>query len=163
DERSLGFFGRRQEVVLPAARDSAFRRFGRALAGGAGLGAEDAIGAGVSGQRLRRLARRAAHGLRSARRVAPVARLDGLPRRSRGVAAYPTAGGAPTRICFGWCAVKWTLDGAHLFLTLAGTTEKTRTLIVPLPRGRSIPVLPPDGIRSDAEIVRLPGATQVVG
>lgn len=83
----------------------------------------------------------------------------------RGVSAYPVDGGPPTRICVGLCTVIWSLNGALLYLSLPGgsTPETLKTFAIPVPKGTSIPALPLQGVRSEADVAILPGVTSIEG
>src|SRR5262249_46059878 len=86
---------------------------------------------------------------------------------ARGVEVYPVEGGSPTtitRVCGAAGGenrgttppcVSWSADGKFLYLN---DREVGQVYAVPLPPGRSLPPLPPTGIRSAAEALALPGA-----
>ncbi len=81
---------------------------------------------------------------------------------------YPAAGGAPMLIC-GQCGavpsfergpwpsrVSWSPDGRFLYLDLFGNPYTIR-----LKPGESLPRLPPDGLKTDAQLAALPGAQRI--
>ena len=81
---------------------------------------------------------------------------------------YPAAGGAPRLIC-GQCGstpsfergpwppnVGWSPDGRFLYLDLFGTPYAVR-----LKPGESLPRLPAEGLKTDAQVAALPGAQRI--
>jgi Tol biopolymer transport system component len=54
--------------------------------------------------------------------------------------AIPVSGGTTTKLCNGSCLVTWSLDGRFLYV---GTAQ---TVVLSIPPGRSLPVLPAAGI-----------------
>ena len=80
---------------------------------------------------------------------------------SSALLAYPAGGGSPQRICND-CSVKWSPDGKLLYFWLVGTMNVTpeakKTYVVALRPGMSLPPLPAAGIKSLAELTRLPAA-----
>jgi Tol biopolymer transport system component len=82
----------------------------------------------------------------------------------RGVVATPLSGGTPVRLCHGLCAVRWTLNGKSLFLSVTGASHTFlgwRTFVIPLPPGKLFPKLPPLGVASERDAAALPGAKMV--
>jgi len=63
--------------------------------------------------------------------------------------AVPLDGGAPRRLCEGFCLTRWSPDGRHMYITLgaASGAEPARTVAIPLESGQTIPNLPMDGFR----------------
>jgi hypothetical protein len=61
--------------------------------------------------------------------------------------------------------VQWALNGAILYLTLPGgsTPETWKTFVIPVPEGMPLPALPPQGVRSEADVAILPGVTSIQG
>jgi eukaryotic-like serine/threonine-protein kinase len=73
------------------------------------------------------------------------------------VRLYPVAGGSPVDFC-PRCFPKWTSDGRDMFLSLLPDNGMGigSTYVIDLPAGRDWPVLPPEGIRSAANLKELP-------
>jgi hypothetical protein len=71
--------------------------------------------------------------------------------------ALPLDGGSLVQVCGTSAYVKWSADGKLLFLGLEGRS----TYAIPLPPGRMLPVMPPGGFKSEAEIARLPGVRTI--
>jgi hypothetical protein len=76
--------------------------------------------------------------------------------------AYPVDGGKPVFICVcGNRAVdapqsaSWSRDGKTFYVSLVGGQQ---VYALPIPPGRSLPALPPGGIRSAEELARIAGA-----
>jgi serine/threonine protein kinase/Tol biopolymer transport system component len=65
---------------------------------------------------------------------------------SSAVLAVPTLGGAPRKICVGDCLSGWSSDGKLFFVAISGG----KTLVIPVPAGKSFPDLPASGISLDA-------------
>jgi Tol biopolymer transport system component/DNA-binding winged helix-turn-helix (wHTH) protein len=74
------------------------------------------------------------------------------PASSSAILAYPIAGQHAIRICTN-CAVTWSQDARFIYLIQSGSVYR-----MALRDGQVFPVLPPDGVRSTAEIARIPGA-----
>ncbi|HLA10557.1 MAG TPA: hypothetical protein VJ023_08165, partial [Pyrinomonadaceae bacterium] len=81
--------------------------------------------------------------------------------------AFPVQGGSPVkitaggRITSGDPTVQWSPDGRHIFIpvpTALMADFSGKTYVVPLPRGQALPQVPVGGLRSEAEIAKLPGA-----
>jgi hypothetical protein len=81
------------------------------------------------------------------------------------VLVYAVAGGSPTLIC-GTCAqartfergpgpynVSWSPDGKFFYLNFQGTISA-----IPLRAGQSLPPMPASGLRTNADVITLPGA-----
>jgi serine/threonine protein kinase len=90
----------------------------------------------------------------------------GLPGEDppRGVVAIPVSGGEPVRLCRGLCAVRWTLNGKSMFLSITGASHTFlgwRTFIIPVPAGKVFPKLPPLGVASERDVAALSGARMV--
>ena len=54
----------------------------------------------------------------------------------------------------------WSLDGRSVWLS-DGPVAAGRSYLVPLPPGAALPELPPGGLRSEADVARLPGARRI--
>jgi len=54
------------------------------------------------------------------------------------------------------CFLAWPRDGRTLFISFGANSVIGKTWIVDLPAGRSFPDLPPGGIRSAADVEKLP-------
>jgi Tol biopolymer transport system component len=75
-----------------------------------------------------------------------------------GMLGLPLDGGTPVPIYGMGDHVKWSPNGRLLFLRV----ESGSTYVVPLPPGRMLPVMPPGGFKSAAEIASLPGV-RIIG
>ena len=76
------------------------------------------------------------------------------------VLAVPLDGGPIRRICAGTCGVRWSPDGAIMYITpFADSTRKT--IAIPVPKGESMPVLPAAGVQSAEDAATLPGSRLV--
>ena len=64
-----------------------------------------------------------------------------------GTFAMPVDGGAPKRICARTCPSTWSSDGRWLYVTLRAADK---TYAIPVPSGRSLPVLPAQGVDREA-------------
>lgn len=86
---------------------------------------------------------------------------------TRGVAGIDLQDGTARRICHGLCVARWTLDGKSLFLSLPSGEKDSeswlgaKTFVIPLHAGQSFRDLPPAGVRSDAEALRMAGTTVI--
>jgi hypothetical protein len=69
------------------------------------------------------------------------------------VAAYPVEGGPIVPLCLGLCPATWDRTGKSLYLTLP-TSGDHNTYALPLQR-TGLPSLPPAGISSAQELVRM--------
>jgi DNA-binding winged helix-turn-helix (wHTH) protein/Tol biopolymer transport system component len=88
--------------------------------------------------------------------MAPV---NGFPATTA-VLAVPLDGHPVRRICPGTCGVRWSPDGATMYITpLADSAQKT--IAIPVPKGESMPSLPVAGVRSAADAATLPGSRLV--
>jgi hypothetical protein len=63
-----------------------------------------------------------------------------------GTFAVPVDGGAPARICDRVCPSTWSSDGRWLYVAPVGAGK---TYVIPVPSGRSLPVLPAQGVDRD--------------
>jgi DNA-binding winged helix-turn-helix (wHTH) protein/Tol biopolymer transport system component len=87
--------------------------------------------------------------------MAPV---NGFPTTA--VLAVPLDGGPVRRICPGTCGVRWSPDGANMYITpFAESAHKT--IAIPVPKGKSMPVLPVAGVQSVADAATLSGSRLV--
>jgi serine/threonine protein kinase/Tol biopolymer transport system component len=76
--------------------------------------------------------------------------------RSSAVQLFPIRGGS-TVVIGGNTWLQWSRGGDSVWIS-GGPVADNRTYIVPLPRGKTLPPIPPEGFRSEQEIARLPGA-----
>lgn len=81
--------------------------------------------------------------------------------RQRGVSAqlFPLNGGAPSPVA---AFVSWSRSpsgGTASFFT--GSIADGRSYVVPLRPGETLPPMPADGLRSEQEVAKLPGARRV--
>jgi DNA-binding winged helix-turn-helix (wHTH) protein/Tol biopolymer transport system component len=89
-----------------------------------------------------------------------------LPDRSTGMTvAIPIGGGAPQPICAGYCPVAWSSDGKFLYVGLvqSSRTSPGKTLVIPVPLGKTLPKLPDSGIRVPGDGIALPDARVIDG
>jgi Tol biopolymer transport system component len=79
------------------------------------------------------------------------------------VLAVPIHGGAPQKICAPPCLAEWSSDGKLFYVSLDrySATSPGKTLVIPVPAGKSLPDLPPSGFDRAAGGVTLPGARVV--
>jgi hypothetical protein len=70
--------------------------------------------------------------------------------------ALRLAGGPPVEIYGQSSRMRWSRDGRSLFLM-----DSTGTFVLPVPRGRTLPVVPEGGFRSREEIAKSPGVTVI--
>jgi hypothetical protein len=147
------------------------------------FGADDEVffrqGAGQSGFAYR--VRADGTGLRKAIEI-PVAAIHGISPDGRWLVVsaheqdltttqathvFPVTGGPPVRIYASQGRLKWHRDARVVVLSVGRPTERgpsavpARSYIIPLPAGRTLPDIPPEGFQSEAEIARLPGVTRI--
>ena len=69
------------------------------------------------------------------------------------VIASPTQGGPPIRIC-SFCGVAWGPDSKFLYLRFRDIGEMGggKTIVIGLPAGKELPMLPPDGLKSVKDV-----------
>ena len=69
---------------------------------------------------------------------------------SRHVLAIPIHGGVPQTVCEERCDARWSDDGRMFYLDMSTGAMRGKTVVIPVPAGRTLPVVP-DGIvdRSD--------------
>jgi hypothetical protein len=70
--------------------------------------------------------------------------------------AVPVQGGAAKKICAQGCQSAWSSDGRFFYVTIPGQ----KTLVIPVPAGKSLPDLPASG-SSATNAAELPGASQI--
>jgi WD40 repeat protein len=93
------------------------------------------------------------------RLVFAMAPVNGVPTTA--VLAVPLDGGAARRICPGTCRVRWSPDGATMYITPLPGERAHMTIAIPVPKGESMPVLPLAGVHSAADAAALPGSRLV--
>jgi Tol biopolymer transport system component len=81
--------------------------------------------------------------------------------------AFPAAGGSPVAMCDA-CEIDWTPDGKSLIVRRSADQESTvrsaaRTFVIALPPNETLPHLPANGIRSEADLAALPVVQTVDG
>jgi DNA-binding winged helix-turn-helix (wHTH) protein/Tol biopolymer transport system component len=74
------------------------------------------------------------------------------------VHAFPLGGGPPVRI---GNRIRWQWSPNGRFLSIALPLAEGRTYIVPLPPSEALPPIPAGGIRSEQDVVDLPGARRI--
>jgi eukaryotic-like serine/threonine-protein kinase len=72
--------------------------------------------------------------------------------------AVPIAGGLPRRICPAICGVTWSPDGTRMYMKPLGVADR---VVLPVPKGESLPALPPSGVGSIADASTVPGSEVV--
>jgi hypothetical protein len=85
--------------------------------------------------------------------------VNGIPTTA--VLAVPLEGGGARRVCPATCQVKWSPDGATMYITPLGGEQPRTTIAIPVPTGASMPVLPSAGVQSAADAAALPGSRLV--
>jgi DNA-binding winged helix-turn-helix (wHTH) protein/Tol biopolymer transport system component len=85
--------------------------------------------------------------------MAPV---NGFPTTA--ILAVPLDGGPIRRVCPGTCGVRWSPDGASMYIT---TWPEEMTIAIPVPKGESMPVLPVAGVQSVEDVATLSGSRLV--
>ncbi len=75
------------------------------------------------------------------------------------VQMIPLAGGAPVVVGSN-TFLQWSSRGDCLWI-MGGVVPDGQSYIVPLPRGKVLPAIPPEGFRSEQDIDRLPGVRRV--
>jgi DNA-binding winged helix-turn-helix (wHTH) protein/Tol biopolymer transport system component len=88
--------------------------------------------------------------------TAPV---NGLPMPP--ALAVPLDGGPVRTVCSKPCAVRWSPDGANMYITPLPTESAHLTIAIPVPKGESMPVLPAVGVQSAADAETLSGSRLV--
>ena len=76
------------------------------------------------------------------------------------VLAVPLDGGPVRRICPGTCGVRWSPDGATMYISPLADSAN-RTIAIPVPKGESMPVLPVAGVQAVADASTIPGSRLV--
>jgi Tol biopolymer transport system component len=79
--------------------------------------------------------------------------------------AFPLDGGSPVRLVTGGKTLIWSPDGRFLTISCSMLTLYSRrglrgAYIIPLPAGRTLPDVPPNGL-SEADLAALPGVREV--
>ncbi len=93
------------------------------------------------------------------RLVVAMAPVNGNPRTA--VLAVPLDGGPVRRICPATCAVRWSPDGARMYVTLLAQARPRATIAIPVRTGESMADLPPAGLRSEQDVSTIPGSELV--
>jgi len=75
--------------------------------------------------------------------------------------AFPASGGPPQPILGAVCTLRWQPDGKFLYLLVASGMNTAlasgHAYVIPLPPGKLLPDMPPDGFHSEAEIAAIRG------
>jgi Tol biopolymer transport system component len=70
---------------------------------------------------------------------------------------YPRDGGRPVALCDG-CDAGWTLDGRYMWITLGTLSgQKVVTGLIRLKNKSMLPALPREGVRTQADLMKIPG------
>ena len=78
------------------------------------------------------------------------------------VVGVPLQGGSVKRICPAECVAEWSPDGSAFYVEpLLQGAQSGMAIAIPVPKGASIPDLPPAGIRSAEESAALAGSTLI--
>jgi Tol biopolymer transport system component/tRNA A-37 threonylcarbamoyl transferase component Bud32 len=79
------------------------------------------------------------------------------------VIAVPLDGsGSPMSVCGGYCNARWNANG-HAFVVVIDSMEGTYTMVVPLSSVGGLPVLPPNGLVTRADLNAVKGAKVMPG
>jgi Tol biopolymer transport system component len=73
--------------------------------------------------------------------------------RAGGTILLPVGGGTPVPVYGRSVRIRWSPDGALLFMTVS-----QQTYVVPVPRGQPLPTMPATGFASPADMAAVPGA-----
>lgn len=81
------------------------------------------------------------------------------------VAAVPIDGGAPRRICEGYCPAAWAPDGKFFYVGVERRSGSSpgKTLAIPVPPGESLPRFPDSGIHGLDDGGAFPGSRLIEG
>jgi hypothetical protein len=72
--------------------------------------------------------------------------------------AIPTTGGVARRLCSGFCIARCAPDGKYFYVSDQGTASRPgKTVAIAVPSVKTLPELPPSGIRSLSEALTLSG------
>jgi Tol biopolymer transport system component/predicted Ser/Thr protein kinase len=73
--------------------------------------------------------------------------------------AFRREGGDPITVCVN-CFVKWSRDQGAVFISLnpISNADSGETVVIPLQPGAALPALPPDGVRTQAQLRAIPEA-----
>jgi serine/threonine protein kinase len=77
------------------------------------------------------------------------------------VLAVPLYGGPVRRVCPVSCMVKWSPDGARMYVRLLPRAGSRNTIVIPVPDGESMAELPASGVQSEEDAKRIPGSELV--
>jgi hypothetical protein len=81
---------------------------------------------------------------------------------SMAVVAIPVQGGGVRRICPAQCMAKWSVDGARFYVeAILQGTKGGMTVVLSVPKGKSLPDLPASGIRSVQDSAVLPRSKSI--
>jgi hypothetical protein len=83
-----------------------------------------------------------------------IAPINAVPTTA--VLAVPLDGGPIRRICPSSCQVRWSPDGARMYITWP-----QMTIAIPVPKGESMPALPVAGVQSGVDPATIPGSELV--
>ena len=91
--------------------------------------------------------------------------LPAKDNRTGHIAAVPTAGGVPRRICEGFRPVAWAPDGKFFYVGIARSTRTSpgRTLAIPLRPGESLPEIAASGNLGLNDAASYPGPRVIEG
>jgi serine/threonine protein kinase/Tol biopolymer transport system component len=80
--------------------------------------------------------------------------------RTAAVSAFPMDGGAPVRVCLGWCTLSWDAAGKFMYIYF----PELRAGIYPLPvlRDTGLPKLPPAGIAQVEDFAKAKAAAAIL-
>jgi DNA-binding winged helix-turn-helix (wHTH) protein/Tol biopolymer transport system component len=85
-----------------------------------------------------------------------MASVNGVPTTA--VLALPLDGGPTRRVCPSTCQVRWSPDGANMYITPWPGEQAHMTIAIPVPKEDSMPVLPVAGVQSAEDVAALPGS-----
>jgi eukaryotic-like serine/threonine-protein kinase len=87
------------------------------------------------------------------------------PKTSSGAQVFADSlngGASPVSVCGGYCNGRWNADGSEFNIEIA-TQEGALTLVVPVNPPGSLPVLPPQGVATRADLSAVKGAKIMEG
>jgi hypothetical protein len=82
---------------------------------------------------------------------------------SRQVLAIPVHGGVAQTICQERCIARWSDDGRMFYLDIATGAMRGKTVAIPVPAGRTLPVVPDAVVQQSDEWATAAGARVLEG
>jgi Tol biopolymer transport system component len=100
-------------------------------------------------------------GMSADRRMAVAMTPLGSGQPATAVLAVPLDGAPVRRICPVTCMVKWSPDGARMYVRLLPQGNSRKTIAIPVPKGKSMAELPAAGVQSEEDASTIPGSELV--